>query len=232
MNRNWELTSLSLKIIAVITMTIDHIGYFLDGPLWLRAIGRIAFVLFAFVVAEGFTKTRSRVKYLQRLATFGFGMTLLVFIFSSVTQNFTLLSNGNIFLTFYFALLITTGMNRGDTFGLGQIIAGLVGTVLFAVDYSFYGIMTVILFVYFQGNIKKQFFGFLAINAIFYGPALLTYGLWSPYSLQIYSLVAFVFIAFYRGKLGYSNTFTKYFFYWYYPIHIGILAALGQVIHL
>lgn len=232
MSKHFEMTSLSLKLIAVITMTIDHIGYFLGGPLWMRAIGRIAFVLFAFVVAEGFSKTRNRQKYLQRLATFGFGMALLVLTFSVATQNFTILSNGNIFLTFYFALLIATGMNRSDLFGLGQIIVGLAGTVLFSVDYSFYGIMTVLAFIYFQGNIAKQFLAFGAINAIFYGPALVSYGFWSPYSLQIYSLVAFVFIAFYRGKLGFSNQVTKYFFYWYYPIHIGILIALGQFIQL
>ncbi|MGL5915764.1 MAG: TraX family protein [Culicoidibacterales bacterium] len=232
MSKWWQLTSFQLKLIAVVTMTIDHIGYFLGGPLWMRAIGRIAFVIFAFGVAEGFVKTRNRTQYLKRLAEFGFGMTLVVFIFSLITQNTGLLSNGNIFLTFYFALLIATGMNRGDSFGLVQILGGMIGTVIFSVDYSFYGIMTVLAFIYFQGNITKQFFAFGVMNILFYGPALFTYGWWSPYSLQMYSLAAFGFIALYNGKLGLHNQVTKYFFYWYYPIHIGILVILGQFIQL
>lgn len=232
MNRSWQLTSFQLKIIAVLTMTIDHMGYFLGGPLWMRAIGRIAFVIFAFGVAEGFMKTRNRTGYLKRLAEFGFGMTLIVVIGSLVSQNFLMLSNGNIFLTFYFALLIATGMNRGDGLGLAQIVAGLAGTVIFAVDYSFYGIITVLAFIYFQGNIRKQFWAFVGINLLFYGPALLTYGWWSPYSLQLYSLFAFGILALYKGELGFHNQVTKYFFYWYYPIHIGILVILGQFIQL
>lgn len=44
-----------LKIIAAITMTIDHIGAILfPHILILRIIGRIAFPIFAFMIAEGY----------------------------------------------------------------------------------------------------------------------------------------------------------------------------------
>ncbi|MCF0110995.1 MAG: hypothetical protein HUJ58_03775, partial [Erysipelotrichaceae bacterium] len=48
-----KLTSYHLKWIALVTMTIDHIGYFLF-PRYkiLRIIGRIAFPLYAFLCAE------------------------------------------------------------------------------------------------------------------------------------------------------------------------------------
>lgn len=228
MSKYFQLTSLHLKIIAVITMTIDHLGYFLDGPLWMRAIGRIAFVLFAFGVAEGFVKTRNRTQYMKRLAEFGFGMTLAVGMIAFVANDWSYVANGNIFLTFFFALLIATGMKRSDVFGLIQILLGLAGTVIFAVDYSFYGILTVLAFIYFQGNIWKQFLAFSVINIIFYGPALFMYGVWSPYSLQLYSIAAFGFIACYNGKSGPRTLWTKWFFYWYYPIHIVILTVASQ----
>lgn len=70
----WKpLTSFHLKIIALTCMIIDHIGAtVLDGPSFsiLRWIGRIAFPLYAFMIAEGCRYTRSREKYLLRLGLF------------------------------------------------------------------------------------------------------------------------------------------------------------------
>lgn len=45
-----------LKILAILTMIIDHVGYyFFPEILWLRLIGRIAFPLFLFLV--GFSRS-------------------------------------------------------------------------------------------------------------------------------------------------------------------------------
>ncbi len=88
-----------LKIIAVITMLIDHIGavvvfrlydactigrfdmdsaimkFFISGHLLslytvCRFIGRIAFPIFCFLLVEGFYHTSDRLKYILRLAVF------------------------------------------------------------------------------------------------------------------------------------------------------------------
>jgi hypothetical protein len=81
------MTSYHLKLIAIVTMTIDHIGKILGQPFLLRFfpgalaptywvvqafewIGRLAFPLFAFMIAEGCAKTRSMPKYAGRLALF------------------------------------------------------------------------------------------------------------------------------------------------------------------
>lgn len=85
------MSSAVIKNTAYITMFIDHFaaiilveairkrsvaGYETD-ELWEiysvgRAIGRIAFVLFAYLCVEGFTHTRSRRNYLLRLGGFAF----------------------------------------------------------------------------------------------------------------------------------------------------------------
>ncbi len=68
-----------LKIVAILTMTFDHVGYFLEMyvgtneafssiALLLRILGRISFPLFIFMLAEGLHKSHDRVNYLLRLA--------------------------------------------------------------------------------------------------------------------------------------------------------------------
>ena len=58
----------ALKIIALIAMTIDHIGEFLpNNPIWFRWIGRIAAPIFVFCLAEAVRHTKDRKKYCIRL---------------------------------------------------------------------------------------------------------------------------------------------------------------------
>lgn len=61
-----------LKILAAVTMTIDHIGYlFFPGQVMWRYIGRLAFPIFAFMIAEGCYYTRNRLRYLVGVLVLG-----------------------------------------------------------------------------------------------------------------------------------------------------------------
>ena len=54
MQRIQFLNGFHLKLIAICTMFIDHLGYTLfPGDLWLRCVGRVAFPIFCFLIAEG-----------------------------------------------------------------------------------------------------------------------------------------------------------------------------------
>ena len=65
LNRN------QLKIIALITMLIDHIGIvFFSNMVAFRVIGRISFPIFAFFIAEGLHYTRDKFKYTSRIFIF------------------------------------------------------------------------------------------------------------------------------------------------------------------
>ena len=66
------MTAFRLKIIAIITMLIDHVSavFPLTFPLWFRYIGRIAFPVFAYMIAQGSRHTNNIWKYLLRLGIF------------------------------------------------------------------------------------------------------------------------------------------------------------------
>lgn len=69
------LSGSALKVIAVLSMVADHCAYYLmeHGTLFyevMRCFGRIAFPVFAFLIAEGFQYTRNRMKYFLQLLGF------------------------------------------------------------------------------------------------------------------------------------------------------------------
>ena len=67
-----------LKILALGSMIVDHTGFFLgnnsmvssDVYSLMRAVGRIAFPIYAFLLVNGFQKTSNRQRYLSRLILF------------------------------------------------------------------------------------------------------------------------------------------------------------------
>lgn len=59
------MTSTALKMVALILMTIDHIGNYIPNmPIELRWMGRLSAPIFLFCLLEGMDKSRNRKKYL------------------------------------------------------------------------------------------------------------------------------------------------------------------------
>ena len=60
-----------LKVLAMISMVFDHVGdMFFPGVAWLRMVGRLAMPIFAFFIAEGYSHTHDKKKYLKRMGIF------------------------------------------------------------------------------------------------------------------------------------------------------------------
>lgn len=91
------MTYLSLKIIAILTMTIDHLGLILSRipslnldpslVIAMRSVGRIAFPIFAFGIVNGMNHTKDKEKYFYRLALF-MGISQLPFSMLVSQENY------------------------------------------------------------------------------------------------------------------------------------------------
>lgn len=212
-----------LKIIALVTMLIDHIGYvFFPEIIWFRVIGRIAFPIFAFFVAQGYTYTHNKQKYIISLLTFGLLSQIpYVLLFQNVSLNilFTFLAsigiiylieqlkkdNKNILLYFIFAL-----------FNLILIFA----TALHLIDYGIFGVYLVVMFYFVKDPYLQQVW-FVLLNIGLVLPSVL-YAPLAPFSyVQLASVLALPLLFVYNNKKGKTNL--KYLFYIFYPVHLLIL---------
>ena len=125
------LTSNVLKIIAAITMVLDHVGVYLVGQsedvLYsiLRYAGRLSFPLFAYCVAEGCRYTRNKKKRFWTIFLMGIGFEIFWVCFKFISSGgMSLLDmfagnplglikfvrntcvEGNVFLTFSCSILL------------------------------------------------------------------------------------------------------------------------------
>lgn len=108
------LTAFHLKVAALITMVIDHTAAVFSFPqsvdTLMRSIGRIAFPIYAFFIAEGCRHTRSREKYMLRLGLFGlisqfpFVFAFYDWVWEPGRWWYHLLIPGNVFYTMFLAV--------------------------------------------------------------------------------------------------------------------------------
>ena len=206
------MSSFVLKIIAVLAMTIDHIGYALFPNItFLRAIGRIAFPIFAFQIALGFKNTGNREKYILRILLFSIISQYPFHLLTSIYSNQLKL---NIGFTFLLALLVLYSIEEVKPIWGKMLCLIPIFTIAYLLNYDYYlyGIAAVIMFYY---TYKKTY----AVFPIFYS-ATMIYCMYKENLMQIYSIFALLPILLYNNKKGPSF---KYFFYIFYPVHMLII---------
>ena len=235
-----ELTSLDLHLLAMGLMLCDHICLALmPDRLWMTCAGRLAFPIFAFLVAEGFVRTRSRARYARRL---------LVFALVSEVP-FDLLAAGrpvypfhqNVLWTFLIALgcMQLLEWAKADSrpaarlvVSAGTVLVGFLAGTAFMVDYFGPGVWTVLVFYFFRGDGWRQRLGqllcLLFLNGWLLGGPSLTAAL-GPLMLvlpiQAFAVLALPFIWLYRGRQGPHGRAVRWLFYGFYPAHLLVLAA-------
>ena len=218
------MSAFVLKIIAVVTMFIDHAGYVIFGKFsFFNYIGRLAFPIFAFQISEGYIHTKNLKKYFLRLLLFAIISQIPFMLFHSIiSDSFAL----NVFFTLLLGLICIYIYDKLRYKFLALFICALIGFIAeyACCDYGFYGIAIILFFYIFKNNILYSSISFIIINAIKYMLPILNYGLLNEYIyLFICTTIPIFFIAAYNGKKGKN---TKLLLYLFYPIHLLLLYGI------
>lgn len=212
---NGFINGFTLKMIAIITMLIDHIGFIFFPQISIfRLIGRISFPIFCFLIVEGFYHTRNELSYFMRL-----------FVFALISEiPFDLAFHNTIFYWQYQNVFFTLALGLLSIFCLEEMnlkkyyfifLIATWGAALFChCDYGLGGVLLISLFYLTKNTPWLRFILTALILYLFFG------------IYELFGLIALIPIAFYNGKRGPS---AQMIFYYIYPLHLFILWMITRL---
>lgn len=219
------LTGNALKIIAMVTMLFDHTAIILfDGFIPFRIIGRLAFPVYAYLIAEGCKHTSSKLMYFLRVFALG---ALCQIVYYLVDKSLYL----NILLTFSVSIPMVYFLNYARKNAFLTLLFLAVAVLLWecfgklsgfgvTFDYGFFGMLLPVLLSVSDNRREKTLLAFFGLFVIAQ----------SIGGYQIWSLAAVPLLLAYNGKRGRLNM--KTFFYLFYPLHLAILWGIKYLIDL
>lgn len=235
------MSGMMLKILAMITMLIDHIGYlFYPQQEVFRYIGRLAFPIFCFLMVEGFFHTKNLRAYLLRMGIFAV-ISEIPFDLAFYNQ-VVRIDRNNVFLTLCLGLLVmyVTQMCYQKTgsknYGMFACVLGMIAAELLHTDYGAVGILLIYVFyLSWEGrNLGQKRGEKLKITMLMFLFAGFLFLIQDP--IQKYALLAFFPILAYTGKetgriwerwnLQRYKKIIQYACYVFYPSHLLILSFI------
>ena len=228
-----SLSGTALKRIACLSMLLDHIGasllengLFKQESFWpggvqlddvLRLAGRLAFPIFCFLAVEGFLHTHDVKKYVRRLLLFGL-LSEVPFDLAFFRTPFAP-QHQNVYWTLALGVLAMAGLKRFEKEnGLpgwqGLVWAGGCAALALAsnTDYHAIGVLIICTLYLTRADRKRQCLA---------GALLFLFELTAP--------LAFVLVWFYNGQRGACSPLQKKAFYWFYPVHLLVLAGITNL---
>lgn len=228
-------------------MLIDHTGLILFPQYtFLRVIGRIAYPLYAYCIAEGFRHTRSRTKYFLRIFLLGlacqavytvaerelyigillvFSMSIVIMSLVDCVKDSMRSEKSSLSKLIYriFGLEITAEQDKIISLILtcAAVMAVFVLCMYVDVDYGFFGVMLPVFTNLFNDRRKRLVMFSACLIA-------LCIDLTDAFTIQYFSLLTIPILATYNGKRGKHSL--KYFFYIFYPLHLALLYGISYII--
>ena len=234
------LNALQLKILAMVFMFCDHAWAALPSlSLRLTDIGRLAFPIFAFQIAEGYAHTHDAKAYRRRILLWAV-ITELPFNLMTAGGFFNPFHQ-NVLFTFWIALFVLDRMERATIRGgkLGWAayavwpwVGYILGFLSFT-DYYGYGVLMVVGFSVFRESKLLQFVMMAIINVFWmkglgYPVEMLGREWFIPQ--QAIAMFALIPIWLYNGEQGPYNKTIRRCCYAFYPVHILALALLAMFV--
>ena len=258
------MSALILKIVACLTMLLDHVGY-LTNTEFLRVIGRISLPIFAYLIASGYKNSKDPFKYLLRICVFALISEPVYDLCFRGTLSYP--KEQNIMFTLALGLAAIIILDRMKyRFPFSALAFIPVGFLCYVaekceLDYGMWVILLIVAYWLFDGKsvysssmlcLSTLFFAarfpityyikmllirlssvlpFLSFLKIKQPPAISNW-----HMMQIYSVIAVIFILLYNGKRGLEiknrigRIAYQYSFYAFYPLHLLLLFALGKII--
>lgn len=225
------LSQEGLKILACVTMLVDHAALLFGGSPWLRVIGRLAFPIYCFLLTEGIRHTRDVRRYLSRL--------LFAAIVSEPIYDLVLYpcvgiwQHQNVLWTLALgcAMLWCMTMIHKPVAKLAVMLLFALAAQLVRASYGSSGIYMIALFALCRGMPEGKWVlaaGLLVINWLMGSFTVSVFGLDVP--VQLFAELALVPIFLYSGEKRTRLKAVSWGFYLFYPAHLLLLWGIAQCV--
>lgn len=223
------LSQEGLKLIACITMLIDHFGHAIVPELPVpympelyytcRIIGRIAFPIYCFLLAEGMRHTRNTRNYILRL---GIGILLAELPFDILFEGGISWAAQSVMVTLSIGAVMLYCMQKTEKNWLKLLLIlpfALLAEIAKS-DYGGWGIVMISIFALFD-RMPVQITALLLVSFLMNSVAIPIFGL--PVSVQLFAVLAMIPIGCYCGKKLTHSKYLQWAFYLFYPLHLLVL---------
>lgn len=225
-----------LKLMAMLFMLLDHMwATIIPGNQWMTFVGRMAFPIFAFQIAEGFFYTSDFKKYAKRLLIFAFisEIPFNLFYNSSIIYPF----HQNVLFTLLLGLVAIRYLDRfirektakNAVLAVLVLLAANTAAAIGFTDYGAMGVMTVVVFYLFKDRPYSWLFQLISLfllNVYFFNGMFIPleiFGKVYEFQTQGFAILSLIPIHLYNGKKGRGGNVLKYGMYIFYPLHLFIL---------
>lgn len=221
------LSQEALKAIACITMLLDHIGATMVRGYTLRIIGRIAFPIFCFLMAEGAYHTKNPRKYCFRLVI---GMLLSELPFDLAFRLKPTWEYQSVMVTLLLGFVVVEIIqNTGcDLLKLLAVGGGFALAEWANTDYGGCGVLLIVLFSQTRGKLWLQTIMLLLFAWVLNSARIPVGGYIIP--IEMFSVLAMVPIALYSGRKATSSKVVQWGFYLFYPVHLTVLVFVRMLL--
>lgn len=247
LERKHGISQEALKLLACVTMLIDHIGATLvvrymqsisgvdEGMMGLyyvlRIIGRIAFPIYCFLLVEGAHHTRDPKKYGLRLFV-GVLLSEIPFDLAFSLRGrvcFDWTSN-SVMLTLLLGFFMIEAMKRMDGFRkIVVILPFYIAAELLHTDYGGLGILIIALFALIRGMHREKLARGIGLCLLVYPGSRMMIGELAV-NLEWFAVLSLIPIFCYDGRKLTHSKAVQWGFYLFYPVHIALLALLEVLI--